>query len=292
MDDWFPASESDRSAGCAGFSLRGQRREQAMYSRPWGWHLRTHTFTSGPCWQEALPRIVRVQNATASLDQFKGLKIHVRTNAAVDTNNFFRSEILSDFWLDRIGDDYKIVAANLVNNPNNSIMADNSLPACHDVDRNAITQFESSGLVNQTLARFGLSPSDETPNVHRDITLPGNPSGAGLGFGQGNGSGGVEHAGGVYTLGGRVTAPEVIHSVEAQFSDEARRAKYQGICIVGLIVDAQGNPQNIHVVRPLEHGLSEKAIEAVRQYKFKPAMLDGVTPVPVSINIQIDFRLY
>ena len=146
--------------------------------------------------------------------------------------------------------------------------------------------------MNQTLARFGLSPSDETPNVHRDITLPGNPSGAGLGFGQGNGSGGVEHAGGVYTLGGRVTAPEVIHSVEAQFSDEARRAKYQGICIVGLIVDAQGNPQNIHVVRPLEHGLSEKAIEAVRQYKFKPAMLDGVTPVPVSINIQIDFRLY
>jgi outer membrane biosynthesis protein TonB len=39
-------------------------------------------------------------------------------------------------------------------------------------------------------------------------------------------------------------------------------------------------------------GLDEKAIEAVRQYRFRPAMLDGETPVPVAINMEINFRQY
>ena len=63
--------------------------------------------------------------------------------------------------------------------------------------------------------------------------------------------------------------------------------------IVSLIVDANGNPQNVHVVRSLGMGLDEKALEAVRQYKFKPAM-DQVThkAVPVPINVEVRFRLY
>ena len=84
----------------------------------------------------------------------------------------------------------------------------------------------------------------------------------------------------------------VIHSVEAEFSDEARRTKYQASCEVSLIVDAQGNPQNIRVVQAAGMGLDEKAIEAIRQYKFKPAMKDGRTPVPVQITILVNFRLY
>jgi TonB family protein len=84
----------------------------------------------------------------------------------------------------------------------------------------------------------------------------------------------------------------VVHSVEAEFSDEARRAKYQGVCLISLIVDAQGNPQDVRVARALGMGLDEKAIEAIRQYKFKPAMKDGKTAVPVPITIEVDFRLY
>jgi TonB family protein len=84
----------------------------------------------------------------------------------------------------------------------------------------------------------------------------------------------------------------VIHSVEARFSDVARKAKYQGVCIVALIVDTQGNPQNVHVIRSLGMGLDENAVEAVKQYKFRPAMLDGETPVPVAITVQIGFHLY
>jgi TonB family protein len=97
---------------------------------------------------------------------------------------------------------------------------------------------------------------------------------------------------GLSKVGGRISPPEILRSVNAEFSDEARRAKYQGVCLIGLIVDAEGNPQNIHVVRALGMGLDEKAIEAIRQYKFKPAMKDGTTPVPTMITIEVDFRLY
>ena len=96
---------------------------------------------------------------------------------------------------------------------------------------------------------------------------------------------------GLYKIGGRISAPVVRHQVIAEFSEEARRANYQGFCLISLIVDAQGRPQNIRVVRALGMGLDEKAAEAVRQYKFKPAMMDGTTPVPVQITIKVDFKL-
>ncbi|MGO8757620.1 MAG: energy transducer TonB [Terracidiphilus sp.] len=95
-----------------------------------------------------------------------------------------------------------------------------------------------------------------------------------------------------YKVGGRISPPAVLHSVNPEFSDEARRANYQGACLITLTVDAQGNPQNIRVVRALGMGLDEKAIEAIRQYKFKPAMKDGKTPVAVMVTIEVVFRLY
>jgi TonB family protein len=94
----------------------------------------------------------------------------------------------------------------------------------------------------------------------------------------------------VYHVGGGVSSPVVLKSVSPEFTDEARRAKFDGKCLLSLLVDAQGMPQNIWVVRPLGMGLDEKAIEAVRQYRFKPAMKDGM-PVPVMIRIQMNFML-
>jgi TonB family protein len=123
----------------------------------------------------------------------------------------------------------------------------------------------------------------------------GSGSGGGLGSGYGNGYGpgyGGNTGGGLERVGGRVSGPVPIFQPEAEFSDEARRAKYQGICVVQLIVDAQGNPQNVHVIRTLGMGLDEKAMDAVRRYKFKPAMKDGKTPVPVMITVEVDFHLY
>jgi TonB family protein len=114
--------------------------------------------------------------------------------------------------------------------------------------------------------------------------------GAGHGSGAGPGSGGG-YGGGLMNVGGGVAAPEVLHSVEPEFTEDARRANFQGSVSIKLIVDSQGNPQNVQLVRHLGMGLDEKAIEAVRQYKFKPAMYQG-HPVSVQIVIEMNFHLH
>ena len=122
----------------------------------------------------------------------------------------------------------------------------------------------------------------------------GSGSGGGVGSGTGNGFGpgqGGGTGGGLYHVGGGVGAPQLIYSVDPEFSDEARRAKYQGVCLVQIVVDAQGNVQRAKVLRALGMGLDEKAIEAVKQYRFKPAMLQG-KPVPVEVNVEVNFRIY
>ena len=122
----------------------------------------------------------------------------------------------------------------------------------------------------------------------------GTGSGGGIGSGSGNGYGpgqGGGYGGGLYHVGGGVSPPVLIYSVDAEFSDEARRAKYQGVSVVSLIVDAKGNPQRIRIMRKLGMGLDEKAVEAVQQYKFKPSMLQGKA-VPVEITIEVNFHIY
>jgi protein TonB len=143
---------------------------------------------------------------------------------------------------------------------------------------------------NMRLPNFGQSNS---PNVK--LGSLGNGSGMGVGSGNGNGYGpgeGGNIGGGYRRIGGAVSAPIPLFEPEAEFSDEARRAKYQGLCIVRILVDAQGNPQNPRVVRTLGMGLDEKAIEAVMKYKFKPAKENG-KPVPVwPVDIEVNFHLY
>lgn len=97
---------------------------------------------------------------------------------------------------------------------------------------------------------------------------------------------------GLYKIGGDVSAPEVLHAVEARFSDYARQNRICGTNLIRLTVDADGNPQDLHVIKSLEPSLDAQAIQAVSQYRFRPAMKDGTTPVPVEITIEIDFRLY
>lgn len=119
----------------------------------------------------------------------------------------------------------------------------------------------------------------------RDGVGPGN----GPGFGPG-GDGG--YGGSVYRPGvGGVTAPVPLVTPEAEFSDEARRVKHQGVCTVAVIVDANGIPRNAHILRSLGMGLDEKALEAVQLYRFKPAKKDGKA-MPVEIVVEVNFRLY
>lgn len=151
---------------------------------------------------------------------------------------------------------------------------------------------------NPTLPNIGVHESTNVtlvssgPGTHLGIGT-GNNGGDGPGSGQGHGPGtDGNFGGGPYRPGvGGVTNPVPVFTPEAEFSDEARRAKYQGAVMVTMVVDARGVPQSPRVVQPLGMGLDEKALEAVRRYRFKPAMKDG-KPVPVMITVEVNFRLY
>ena len=64
-----------------------------------------------------------------------------------------------------------------------------------------------------------------------------------------------------------------------------------GAVTVNLVVDTSGRPQKVHIVRGVGMGLDQKALEAVRQYRFKPAMENG-HPVPVQVNVEVQFQIF
>jgi TonB family protein len=95
----------------------------------------------------------------------------------------------------------------------------------------------------------------------------------------------------VYRVGDGVTPPVPIHSPGPQYSKQARHAKLEGVCILWLVVGADGLPRDIRVKRTLGLGLDEKAIDAVKKWRFKPAVKDG-NPVAVEVSVQVNFHLY
>jgi len=122
----------------------------------------------------------------------------------------------------------------------------------------------------------------------------GNGSGTGIGSGNGSGFGpgsGGNIGGGPRRIGGGVSAPQVLFSVEPEFSEEARKAKIAGIVVVNVWVEPTGLPSHVHVVQGIGMGLNEKAMEAVKQYKFKPAMENG-KPVLSEVNIEVNFQIF
>lgn len=138
------------------------------------------------------------------------------------------------------------------------------------------------------LAKFG--PPSNGPGSGGGI---GSGSGGGVGPGKGGGYGPGEGGGvggGVFRMGGGVTAPTVLYKVEPEYSEEARKAKYQGTVVLYVEVDPSGRPRNLKVVRSLGLGLDEKAIEAVEKWKFRPGYKDG-HPVTVAATIEVNFRL-
>jgi TonB family protein len=119
----------------------------------------------------------------------------------------------------------------------------------------------------------------------------GHGGGVGSGYGSGFGPGsGGNIGGGASRIGSGVSAPSVIFKVEPEYSEEARKAKFQGTVLLFVVVDEKGNPRDIRVVRPLGLGLDQKAVEAVEKWKFSPGKKDG-KPVPVQAQIEVNFRL-
>jgi len=95
----------------------------------------------------------------------------------------------------------------------------------------------------------------------------------------------------VMHIGGSVTAPVLIHLASPEYTDNARKKKFNGDVQIYLWVDENGNPTHVRVVKGVGMGLDEKAVEAVRQYKFKPAMKNG-KPVKVDLFINVNFQIF
>lgn len=113
----------------------------------------------------------------------------------------------------------------------------------------------------------------------------GEGKGPGVGPGEGGGVGG-----GVFRVGGGVSPPSVLSRVEPQYSEEARKARYQGTVVLEAIVRKDGTVDILRVVRSLGFGLDENAIQALKQWHFRPGMKGGVA-VDVALNIEVNFNL-
>ena len=123
---------------------------------------------------------------------------------------------------------------------------------------------------------------------HGNGTGIGSGTGGGLGPGEGGGTGGGAFRAGVNGVG----VPVCLYCPIPQYSDEARKAKYQGTVVLQVTITTDGRAINISIVKGPGLGLEEKAIEAVKGWKFKPAVGPAGKPVATIVPIEVTFRLY
>jgi TonB family protein len=115
----------------------------------------------------------------------------------------------------------------------------------------------------------------------------GSGSGGGLGPGSGGGTGG-----GAFRAGtGGVGYPSCLYCPEPQYSEDARKAKWQGTVVLQVVITADGRATNIQIVKGPGLGLEDKAIEAVRNWRFKPALGPDGKAVATLTPIEVTFRL-
>jgi periplasmic protein TonB len=150
------------------------------------------------------------------------------------------------------------------------------------------------------------NPALTPPNINADtLGAPlshvlgdsmGNGKGTGIGNGNGGGLGnGFENGtgGGYPTAGtGGYGTPSCLYCPNAQFSDEAVKAKYQGTVLVSAVIGADGRVIDAKVVKSLGLGLDENAVAAVRTWRFKPALGPDGKPTAVRQTIEVVFHLY
>jgi len=157
---------------------------------------------------------------------------------------------------------------------------------------------ESKLQVEQTvIADLKIPQSNQVGDPLSKLMMPSNGSGVGGGIGSGSGGGvgpgrGPGVGPGVFRCcGSGVNAPKAIYTPEPEFSEEARKAKYQGVVVLEVMVGTDGRVHNPRVIRSLGMGLDEKAKDGVLTWKFEPATKDG-RPVAVEMNVEVSFNLY
>lgn len=92
-------------------------------------------------------------------------------------------------------------------------------------------------------------------------------------------------------VGGAIKPPKPLSTPDPHYEPLAQKNKYQGTSVLWLVIDENGQPQRIKIVRAQGFGLDEKAVEAVSGWRFKPATREGKA-IPVQIDVEVNFRLY
>jgi TonB family protein len=120
-------------------------------------------------------------------------------------------------------------------------------------------------------------------------------SGKGHGVGEGDGPGyhegkGGGSGGGGYIVEGAITSPVLVSEVMPEYSEEARKARFEGTVVLDTVIREDGSVQVRRVMRSAGFGLDEKAIAAVLKWRFKPGKKDGA-PVAVALNVEVRFNL-
>jgi len=123
---------------------------------------------------------------------------------------------------------------------------------------------------------------------HGNGTGIGSGTGGGLGPGEGGGTGGGAFRAGVNGVG----IPTCYYKPDPPYSEEARKAKYQGIVVVEVIIETDDRVTNVRVVKSPGLGLDEKTIETVRTWRCKAAPGPNGKPVRTSVPIEVSFRLF
>jgi TonB family protein len=144
--------------------------------------------------------------------------------------------------------------------------------------------------VEGVMAKVPEAPPSQGPGSGGSVG-----SGKGTGIGQGDGPGvgegsGGGTGGGPYRPGSGVEPPRLLREVKADYSDEARRANIEGEVVLEIVVRSDGSVGDVKILRGLRGGLNERAIAAVRQWRFSPARMKG-TPVDVVVEVGVEFRL-
>jgi TonB family protein len=140
-----------------------------------------------------------------------------------------------------------------------------------------------------------LAKAPETPPSQGPGAGGGAGTGRGTGLGEGDGSGvgdgsGGGTGGGPYRPGSGVEPPRLLREVKADYTDDARRANIEGEVELEIVVRRDGTVGDVKVLRGLRGGLSERATQAVRQWRFAPGRMKGV-PVDVVVQVGVEFRL-
>ena len=159
-------------------------------------------------------------------------------------------------------------------------------------------------VVNAPVIPVAADPVDRVGALDaRPRTTPANgpgagggvESGAGGGIGSGQGSGlgpgsGGGTGGGPYQPGNGIDPPTLLREVKPSYTDEARRRAIEGNVVLQIVVRADGSVGDVHVVHTLAGGLEQRAVDAVRQWRFSPAHHQG-SAVDVMVEVSVGFSM-